>query len=628
MITRIISYIISAYLALQSCILFADSIREIKPLEKQAITQIKSTLKLIKHTSHPWLNNKQIILKFQDFLPVNYLSKRQQKTLVINTGINTTLQRLNILSLHFKRQTGRDKISMVSSGTTQQEAVNQLKKTLKILSSTSIKNWGPLFSRPPKILQSERASTEKLSGQELPALDNYYFINLKSAATSTAIIGKLLKLDIIETAYYSPIPEPAVDIAPPTTDFTSNQGYLDPASSGGIDARYGWTIPGGKGNGVKIIDIEGGWELQHEDLPEPFFQSGFTFNEGDLLDSSPFSEEILKGRNHGTAVLGELIAINNDYGISGIAYEASFGVASVFRPTSPQLNPGVFLQYVADTINDAASHLQAGDIILIEQHAPGPGDRSTCEPECGQTFFIAMEYWQAEFDAIRLATAKGLLVVAAAGNGSQSLDDPQYDNRFNRNTRNSGAIIVGAGTSDSHAPLDFSNYGTRVDLQGWGRNVMTLGYGDEESQRIDGDDQRQWYTSTFSGTSSAAPIVAGAAAVIQGVSIAQNGIPLGPKSVRDLLVSTGTPQDLPALGNIGPLPNLRAALDQLVIAPPEEYGVCNAATFNSNECGGGACVNKVAGHVEGDCFFFGLFCDDGYYAYHTDQFVCANSSSQ
>jgi hypothetical protein len=136
---------------------------------------------------------------------------------------------------------------------------------------------------------------------------------------------------------------------------------------------------------------------------------------------------------------------------------------------------------------------------------------------------------------------------------------------------------------------------------------MTLGYGNGESQRIGGDDQRQWYTTDFGGTSSAAPIVAGAAAVIQGVSLAQNGTPLGPKSVRDLLVSTGTPQGSPALGNIGPLPNLRAALDQLVIAAPEEYGVCSATTFNSDECGGAACVNKIAGYVEGECFFFGLF---------------------
>jgi hypothetical protein len=275
MITRILPYIVSAYLAFQSCILFADSLREIQPLDRQAATQIKSRLKIIKNTSHPWLNNRQIILKFQDYLPVNYLFTKQQTNLSINTGINTARLRLNKLSLYFKRQTGRDKISMASSGITQQEAVNQLNKTLVILSDTSVKNWAPLFSRPPKTLQSERESTEKLSGQELPALDNYYFLNLKSTA-STTIIRQLLKLDIIKTAYYAPIPEPAVDIAPPTTDFTSNQGYLDPASSGGIDARYGWTIPGGKGNGVKIIDIEGGWELQHEDIPGPFFQSGFT----------------------------------------------------------------------------------------------------------------------------------------------------------------------------------------------------------------------------------------------------------------------------------------------------------------------------------------------------------------
>ena len=39
------------------------------------------------------------------------------------------------------------------------------------------------------------------------------------------------------------------------------------AAPGGIDARYAWTISGGNGAGVRIIDVEGYWQTTHEDMP-------------------------------------------------------------------------------------------------------------------------------------------------------------------------------------------------------------------------------------------------------------------------------------------------------------------------------------------------------------------------
>lgn len=44
-----------------------------------------------------------------------------------------------------------------------------------------------------------------------------------------------------------------------------NQGYLNAAPQG-IDAPYGWQWQGGDGAGVTIIDIEQGWNFDHEDL--------------------------------------------------------------------------------------------------------------------------------------------------------------------------------------------------------------------------------------------------------------------------------------------------------------------------------------------------------------------------
>jgi serine protease len=128
-------------------------------------------------------------------------------------------------------------------------------------------------------------------------------------------------MDSVEIAYAQPIAEPAqADIAPTTRDFTGNQEYLLAAASptsitNGIDALYARQFPG-----VKIIDVEQGWNLTHEDLPPVFFQGGP--NRGDSLFW-----------NHGTAVLGVLSSGENGYGITGIAPQSAIGVSSaVSRP--------------------------------------------------------------------------------------------------------------------------------------------------------------------------------------------------------------------------------------------------------------------------------------------------------
>jgi hypothetical protein len=113
------------------------------------------------------------------------------------------------------------------------------------------------------------------------------------------------------------------------------------------------------------------------------------------------------------------------------------------------------------------------------------------------------------------------------------------------------------------ARLDFSNYGSRVDVQGWGRRVATLDYGDLQSCS---EKNERDYTDRFSGTSSASPVVAGAAVLVQGIA-RERGAPLAPLKLRELLAATGSPQtdgpDGPATQHIGPRPNLGRALEKL-----------------------------------------------------------------
>ena len=44
--------------------------------------------------------------------------------------------------------------------------------------------------------------------------------------------------------------------APTGPHLTGAQGHLDPASAGGIDARFAWTQPGGRGENVTVVDVE------------------------------------------------------------------------------------------------------------------------------------------------------------------------------------------------------------------------------------------------------------------------------------------------------------------------------------------------------------------------------------
>jgi hypothetical protein len=220
--------------------------------------------------------------------------------------------------------------------------------------------------------------------------------------------------------------------------------------------------------------------------------------------------------------------------------------------------------------------LNAGDIILIELHRPGP--RFNFQNRDDQRGYIAIEWWDDDFAAIRYATNKGIITVEAGGNGAENLDDAIYNNRptnfpttwtnpFNRSNRDSGAIVVGAGApppgthGQNHGPdrsrLDFSNFGALIDAQGWGLEVTTAGYGDLQG----GINEDEWYTDQFGGTSGASPIVVGALGCVQGFLRSRGRIPLTPARARELLRSTGSPQQdavgRPATQRIGNRPNLR-----------------------------------------------------------------------
>ena len=365
-----------------------------------------------------------------------------------------------------------------------------------------------------------------------PLHDLNLFFRIEGAAEGSAaqICDALNAYEVVEIAYpLGDVSDPVVYALPmpgiDTPDFEPNQGYRREAPLG-IAADYGNTFSGGIGTGTVIADVETGWTHDHEDIKHKA-EDQFVG-----LGGAPYPWD------HGTAVLGELVGEHNEFGVKGLCYDAG-----VLMSTH---------QGSASNISTAIGHAAA---------AVGPGDFVVLEVQCfgGPPGPYPCEYVDSTFAIVENATANGIHVTAAAGNGDNDLDQAAYGGKFDRNQRDSGAIMVGASNGSSLDKASFSNYGTRCDAHGWGFNVTTAGYGDLFGTGT--PIYLREYTAGFSGTSSATPIVTGAAVILNGINREDFGSPMDPFVLRDLITNTGTPQG--SGGNIGPRPDVRAAIEAM-----------------------------------------------------------------
>ncbi|MCS3512392.1 S8 family peptidase [Pseudomonas grimontii] len=397
-----------------------------------------------------------------------------------------------------------------------------------------VPNIKPLV--PPTMARTQ----ENVQALQRHRLDRYYIIDTRHLAPeqAQALAAQLKQDPAIEDVDFEPRvdgmhndkAEP-VEQSPRNSipDYTQRQNYLfgpqavAPYKIGGVNAVQAWKVPGGKGENMRVISSEiDHWSYDHVDLPKPFLE---------------VSDDAIPG-SHDTASVGTISSKANGFGTTGIVPSAQLG----------------YMQYGTERLMQTAEHLRAGDVVQLGVHfgyatIPGVG----CTFDC----FMPLEYSRPVRDIITYLTEeRGVHVVLAAANGNINLDHPFFNGWFDRHKFDSGSIYAGAVEPKSGVKAWFSQFGRRVDLFSWGGSVSTTTWS--------AANPTTGYTHTYSGTSSANPIIAGVMASLQGVARAHGLGNIAPKRLREILVETGYPQADGNSTQIGVQPDLDAAIKKLL----------------------------------------------------------------
>ena len=378
----------------------------------------------------------------------------------------------------------------------------------------------------------------------LNSLTAYWRINAREHLDNiTEILEELNALTEVDSAFLEcTVTQPVVD---PSDDlYNPKQRYQNEAEEG-IDARCSWLLDGGGGEGIGFVDIEQGWTFSHEDIsPHGITNPIFGLN-----------NPAAAAQDHGTATLGVVVGYDHPPGdpactIVGIAPNvARVNVASHYD--------GGPDPHVAQAITHAIMTpkiMEPGDVLLLEVQCSGR----------------PIEIDEHNFDAIRLASALGIIVIEPAGNSLVNLDDLLIDgkkilNPSDPDFKESGAVIVSGATHRvPHEPKNYG-YGCRVNCFAWGQRIVTAGVGN----LTDCTGTTDKYRKNYGGTSGASAIIAGAALLVQSRYAHVTGSRLSPLQMRAILGNTltGTPHTTLLGRKIGVMPNLKAIFALLNLVP-------------------------------------------------------------
>jgi thermitase len=225
-----------------------------------------------------------------------------------------------------------------------------------------------------------------------------------------------------------------------------------------IDVYDAWNYARGTGQIIAVLDT--GVKLNHPDLVDHII-GGWDFVAD---DDNPSPSPTWDNASHGTHVHGIANAMtNNNRGVAGIAWDAR------------SIHGRIIGKIGASASDIAAGVVWATDngASVINMSLAGPG-------------WVSLER-----DAMDYAAARGVILVAAAGNDNTFT--PYYPASYDH-------VISVAATKFNNERTSFSNKGDYIDLGAPGANILSTMF-------PDGYDRK-------SGTSMSAPHVAGVAALV------------------------------------------------------------------------------------------------------------------
>lgn len=355
--------------------------------------------------------------------------------------------------------------------------------------------------------QDNKPSDETLQAAGLQMIQDYengsfLIVEPRGAVTSDAVDALMADNAVAYVApdYIMSIPqmEAAEEIRPTVADDIPNDPDFNKLwgmkNSGATQA---WRrIHDSKKLIVAVIDT--GVDYKHPDLKDNMWsrggQHGYDFYEN---DNDPLDEQ-----NHGTHVAGTIAAVgNNGVGVVGVNWKAQIMALRFMGPDGSGST--------SDAVKCVDWAVDNGAHILCNSWG-GPDN----SPELAE--------------AVARAERRGVLFVVAAGNtggtGNNNDQRPSYPSSL------SSANVVSVGAIDNKdARASFSHYGKKsVDIGAPGVDILST----VRNNKYD----------TYSGTSMAAPHVAGAAALIWGNTFATPAqTPAQMTKVRDLIYENARP---------------------------------------------------------------------------------------
>ncbi len=347
-----------------------------------------------------------------------------------------------------------------------------------------------------------------------------------------------------------------------------NIGQVVPPPSGptgvvgaDINSIAAWATTTGSED-VVVAVIDTGIDLNHPDLRDNIWVNPLEIADGTDTSGNGFIDDIngwdfganggignnnpqdLEG--HGTGVAGMIGAVgNNGLGVTGVAWNVKLMAIKIAD------NDGSLLESAILGAHDYVTMMRGRGINIVASN--------NSYGAYGSDFFADFEDGIAsERAAIERYINAGGIFIAAAGN--DSIDNDSIFAAFPASYNIPGIISV-AATNNQDQLASFSNFGAeRVQVAAPGEDIFTT-----RASNLPGTALYE-YTS---GTSFAAPIVAGVVALIRSVRP-----DISADRVRELLIETSRPvENLTGRVTAGGVVNVAAALEALFVEGPEAIAI-------------------------------------------------------